>query len=171
MSRIFAADAETDGLLGSVWAVGAVLLDGGAPVATFAGQLNPWAVMDPWTRENVVPVVDLPRYASRPELLETFWAFWERHGPSSEAVANVGFPVEAGLYRACMERDPAVRWNRGPYPLHELATAFWALGVGPDVDTREFCGRLDLVPHDPLDDATAAALCWARLAEMRAGNG
>lgn len=40
-------------------------------------------------------------------------------------------------------------------------------GYDPEVDRREFCGRPDLTPHDPVDDATAAALCWARLVEER----
>lgn len=109
MPKIFSVDAETNGLYGPVWAVGAVVLDTdtGAITATFRGQISPGEVTDDWTREHVVPVVRLPLYPSRAELLEAFWAFWERHSSDRAAVADVGAPVEAGLFRACVERDPA----------------------------------------------------------------
>ncbi|KPM55660.1 hypothetical protein ACG83_10240 [Frankia sp. R43] len=171
MPLIFAVDAETNGLYGPVWAIGAVVLDpeAGAVRSVFRGQISPGEVTDDWTRKHVVPVVDLPRYSSRAELLEAFWGFWEGHRGEerASAVADVGAPVEAGLFRACVERHPAARWDRGPYPLHELASALWMAGFDPDIDRRAFCGRADLTPHDPVDDATLAALCWARLARMR----
>ncbi|WP_020572656.1 hypothetical protein [Parafrankia discariae] len=164
-------DAETDGLYGRVWAVGAVVLDPdtGAVQARFRGQISPGEVTDPWTRAHVVPVVDLPVYPSRAVLLDGFWGFWEKHRDGVECVADVGAPVEAGLFRAAVEQDAAGRWKRGPYPLHELASALWMAGFDPDVDRREFCGRPDLTAHDPVDDAHAAALCWARLAGLRVG--
>lgn len=170
MSGIFAVSAVPNGLYGPVWAVGAVVLGagGGHPVtATFEGQLRAGEATDDWTRENAVPVVHLPEYLSRPELLEAFWAFWEKHGPNAACVADGGYPAAAGLFRACVRRDAAARWNKGPHPLHELSTALWAVGADPAADRREFCERLDLVPHDPVDDATAAALCWAKVAGMR----
>ncbi|CAO5232504.1 hypothetical protein [Frankia sp. AgKG'84/4] len=172
MTAIFGVDAETNGLYGQVWAIGAVLLDPAtrAVTATFAGQISPGEVTDDWTRRNVVPVVHLPLYPSRAELLEAFWAFWERHGGRGrdvEAVADIQTPVEAGLFRACVQRDRELREFAGPYPLHELASALWMAGLDPDLDRREFCGRPDLVAHDPVADATVAALCWAKLATMR----
>ncbi len=171
VTKIFGVDAETNGLYGPVWAVGAVAFDPAtqAVTATFRGQLSVDVVTDDWTRRNVVPVVDLPRYKSAGELLEAFWTFWEAHGGRGdvEAVADVQTPVEAGLFRACVQRDRARREFAGPYPLHELASALWMAGLDPHLDRREFCGRPDLVAHDPVADAMVAALCWSKLAAMR----
>lgn len=160
--RIFSADAETDGLYGPVWAIGAHWMDGDS-IATFKGQLNPAVVTDPWVREHVVPVVDLPRYGSRTDLLNAFWAFWMAHKKGADAVGDFDYPVETDLFRACVELDLSARQWEGPYPLHELATALLKAGHDPHVDRREFCGRLDLVPHDPVDDALASALCWRKV--------
>jgi hypothetical protein len=174
MSGIFAVSVVPNGLYGPVWAVGAVVLgigDGHPVTATFEGQLRAGEATDDWTRENVVPVVHPPEYPSRAELLESFWAFWVKHGPGAVCVADGGHPAVAELFRACVHRGAAARWNKGPHPLHELSTALWAVGADPGGDRREFCGRPDLVPRDPVDDATAAALCWAKVAKMRAGNG
>jgi hypothetical protein len=164
--KIFCFDAETDGLYGQVWAIGAVVL-GDGDVARFGAQVDPAVVTDPWVRKAVVPVVDLPRFSSRDDLLNGFWAFWLAHKDGADCVADVGHPVESGLFRACVELDlPARRWD-GPYPMHELATALLMAGVDPDVDRREYCGAADLVRHHPVDDAMASALCWQQVAGCR----
>lgn len=162
--KIFSVDAETDGLYGPVWAVGAVILEDhtGGPVHRFAAQLDPDVVTDPWVLGHVVPVVDLPRYPDRGALLDAFWTFWLEHRDGAECVGDFAAPVEAGLFRACVERDLADRQWKGPYPLHELGTALRMAGIDPDVDRRALCERPDLVPHDPVDDALASALCWRK---------
>lgn len=159
--NIFSVDAETDGLYGPVWAIGAVVLDDhGAEVAWFAGQLNPDVVTDPWVRENIVPVVDLPRLPTRQKLLNDFWWFWMEYREGALAVADFGAPVEAGLFRACVSLSKKERTFQGPHPLHELGTALLLAGLDPDCDRRELCGRPDLVRHNPVDDAMMAGLCW-----------
>lgn len=148
--NIFSVDAETNGLYGSHWAIGAVVLDEqGETVDQFAGQIDPavW-VDDPWVAENIVPVVDLPRYDTNQALLEAFWAFWIEHRESTLAVADFGTPVEASLFRQCIQVDDS-RTFLGPYPLHELGTALLLAGVDVDVNRREFAERTDLVQHDP----------------------
>lgn len=165
MTKIFSVDAETDGLYGEVWAIGAAVVeDGKSTVEVFGAQIDPAIVSDPWVRENVVPVVALNVLESRAALLNAFWGFWMEHRDGSVAVADVGTPVEAGLFRACVALDPAGRQWNGPYPLHEVATALLLAGVDPDVDRREYCGRTDLVAHNPVHDALASALCWQQVA-------
>ncbi len=168
MNDLFSADAETDGLYGPVWAVGAVARIHPVPnqsfTATFSGQLDPGVVTDEWTREHVVPVVDLPRYGTGEELLEAFWEFWAAHRDGALAIADCGYPVESGLYRAAVELDTEARWNRGPFPLHELSTWLLACGLDPKLDRRAFIGRPDLTCHDPAVDAMVAALCWEQAA-------
>jgi hypothetical protein len=171
MTEIFSFDAETDGLYGPVWAIGAVVYDDADGVTdAFSGQLDPGVVTDSWVRDHIVPVVHLPRYDHRDQLLDAFWAFWEKHRLYARCVADFGAPVEAGLFRACIERDlPGRQWS-GPYPMHELGTALLLAGVDPDVNRREYARAPHLVPHDPVDDAVAAALCWNRAVSSLKGN-
>jgi hypothetical protein len=168
MSKIFSVDAETDGLYGQVWAIGAVVLkineDRSEGCAVFGGMIDPLEVGDPWVRENIVPVVHHPRYEDHGELLEAFWSFWLQHRGDSICVSDFGAPVEAGLFRACIERDLENRMWLGPYPMHELGTALLLAGLDPDANRRELAGKPDLVQHDPVDDAIAAAYCWKRIA-------
>lgn len=63
--HIFSVDAETDGLYGDVWAIGAVAVDvNGVELARFAGQVDSSDVTDEYVRKEIIPYVDLPRYAS-----------------------------------------------------------------------------------------------------------
>lgn len=167
MARLFSFDAETDGLYGPVWAIGAVVYDldddGDGVVDSFAAQIDPGEfVTDQWVRDNIVPVVDLPCCGSREELLDAFWEFWLRYRNDARCLADFGAPVEAGLFRACVERDPVNRTWLGPYPMHELGTALLLAGEDVDVDRREYAEAPHLIQHDPVDDAVAAALCWRK---------
>lgn len=164
--NLFSFDAETDGLWGAVWAIGAVVLDEqGEEVDRFAGQveLTKDTVTDEWVKANIVPLVDLPRYPLQRPLLEAFWEFWIKHAKTSLCLADFGGIVEARLFRDCVMLDWEARQWLGPYPMHELGTALLLSGVDPDVNRREFAGRPELVQHDPVDDAIAAALCWRKV--------
>ena len=132
----------------------------------FDGMIDPAALTDPWVRENIVPVVDLPVYPNRVALLNAFWDFWMLHKKDAICLADFGAPVEAGLFRACVELDPQARTWEGPYPMHELGTALLLNGIDVDVNRREMAGRDDLVQHDPVDDAIAAALCWRKIVKL-----
>lgn len=162
-TKLFSVDAETNGLYGKVWAIGAVVMDPDGQDDVFAGMIDPAVVTDPWVRENIVPVVKLPVFDSYEDLLEGFWSFWLQHRDDSLCLSDFGAPVEAALFRACIERDLESRMWLGPYPMHELGTALLLAGQDPDVNRREFAGKPDLVQHDPVDDAIAAAYCWKRL--------
>lgn len=159
--NIFSVDAETDGLYGDVWAIGAVVVDAeGVEIARFAGQVDSADLTDEYVVREIVPHVDLPRYGSRRELRDAFWAFWMAHRETSVCIADCGAPVEAGLFRACVADNPAERQWKGPYPLHEVATRLMDAGVDPGVDRVEFAGLSGLVKHNPVDDARASAACW-----------
>jgi len=159
---LFILDAETDGLYGHVWAIAAIVTDEtGSELATFTGQIDPSTVTDPWVLENVVPHVDLQRYDSARALRDAFWSFWIEHRQNTVALADCGAPVEAGLFRACVEDDLEARQWLGPYPLHDIATALLLAGLDP-LASRFLLGRLpaEMRPHNPLDDARASAACW-----------
>lgn len=160
---IFSVDAETDGLYGDVWAIGAVVFDqGGAEIARFAGQVDSLDIADDFVCKEIVPYVDLPRYASRRELRDAFWNFWMAHREQSVCIADCGTPVETGLFRACVADNPAERQWKGPYPLHEVATRLMDAGFDPDTDRVELSGLTGLVKHNPVDDARASVACWMK---------
>lgn len=158
--KIFSVDAESDSLYGEIWAIGACVIDDSGVRDEFEGQIDPSFVTDPWVRENIVPVVDLPLFESGLALLNAFWDFWMKYREDSLCVADFGAPVEAFLFRCAVEINPAARMWQGPYPMHELGTALLLADLDPDINRRELAGRPELVQHNPLDDAIAAGLCW-----------
>lgn len=161
--NIFMFDAETDGLYGPVWAIGAVVYsEGGSEIAQFSGQIDPQSVTNAWVREHVVPHVDLPLFESARALRNAFWAFWMAQREEATCWADFGAPVEAGLFRACVEDDPEARQWLGPYPLHEVGTMLLVASVDPDIDRVEFAGLTGLKKHDPLDDCRASFACWLK---------
>jgi hypothetical protein len=163
MKNLFVVDAETDGLYGAVWAIGTVVLrEDGSELDRFAGQVDPSDLTDSWVRENVAAHISLPRFATRQELRDAFWAFWTRHRESAMCVADVGSPVESGLFRTCVADDPASRMWNGPYPLHEVATVLLCAGVDPDVDRVAFSGLTGLTKHNPVDDSLASGHSWLK---------
>lgn len=155
---VFMVDAETDGLMGPVWAIGAVVMNGAGQVeASFAGQLDTSVVTNEWVQAHVVPYVqDLPKYQSREELFNAFWEFWMTWKNHTTAWADCGHPVESGLFRACAEHN-RTRDFQGPFPLHEVATLLWSIGINPDTNRIELSGLQGLIPHNPVDDARASA--------------
>lgn len=162
-AKILAVDAETDGLYGSVWAIGAVVLDEhGQELDRFSGQVDPFDVESEWVRDNIVPFIHLPRHASRRQLRDAFWEFWMKHKDETLCIADVGAPVESSLFRACVEDDLETRQWNGPYPLHEVATALLCAGVDPDIDRVAYSGLSGLTKHNPVDDAVASAHCWIK---------
>lgn len=164
--KIFSVDAETDGLYGSVWAIGAVVLDGETEIERFEGQLDPAYVTDEWVTKNIVPVVELKLYEDYIELLNTFWKFWMKWRDETVCVADFGAPVEAGLFRACVGFNRQERNWLGPYPMHELGTLLLIRGLDVDINRRELANRPELVRHNPVDDALASGLCWQKLIEL-----
>lgn len=163
---------ERDGPAGCVWALAAAAVRlgpaCGRPVVAevFEGQVRPAQLRDAWTRERVASRFYLSEYPSHAELHEAFGAWWLDRRDGALCVADGG--AAGAAFGAWAGRDPAGRRGLAPDPLHELGTALWTAGYDPALtDRAAFCDRGELSPHDPLDRATAAALCMARLAAAR----
>jgi hypothetical protein len=130
---IICFDAESNGLHGPAFAVGAVVLDGaGAELETFYARSPIVGDVDPWVRDNVLPVLaDAPITHSTPrEMRDAFWAWLAQRKATGMVVVDCGWPVEAGLLCACVADDPS-RAFCGPYPLHEVASLMVAAGLDP----------------------------------------
>jgi hypothetical protein len=129
----------------------------------FKGRACAEDVKDQWVRDNIVPVcVNLPTFGTRQYLRDRFWAFWLRHRETCLCVGDFGAPVEALLFRKCIEDVHQERMWLGPYPMHELGTALLLAGVDPDVNRIEYAGAGEVKKHNPLDDAAVAAACWLK---------
>ena len=158
--KYFSFDAETDGLYGEAFTIAAAVVDeNGAVLDTFCEKCEAPGVSDPWTRENCLPyLADIPSCESRAALREHFWAFYARYRSACVIVADVPRPVEARLLRDCVEAAPKERTFQGPYPLIDVASVLFALGLDPDADRMAYSGWQGK-RHHPLDDAVASALC------------
>lgn len=159
--RIFSVDAESDGLYGDIWAIGAVVWQDGKIVDTFARQVS-YEPEDEWVLKNIWPLLDLPK-SGKGKMREDFWAFWLKHKEGTICLSDFGAPVEAYLFRRCIGDDLAERKWQGPYPMHELGTALYLAGVDPDVDRIAFSGITDAVKHNPVDDARVSLACWLKV--------
>jgi len=179
--RIFSLDAETNGLYGQAFSVGAVVVDDNefsdiGEVARFVGRCPIEEDIDPWVEENVLPQMReiVENYSSYEQLLSAFIAFYKEHvlvegewGPTPDAgvdvIVHCGCPVEARLFIDAVEMGLLGTFE-GPLPLKDVGTL---PGIGASVDgynaeheiapdQAEFAGGT----HNPLYDSAAAAAAY-----------
>lgn len=167
MVRIVSVDAETNGLYGAPFAVGVVARGGGLAERQFIGRCPILGPVDEWVDRFVLPALtNVPQtHDSLPALLEAFWAFWRSESEAGPVwcVAHCGTPVEAGLFRRCVEADLPTRQFQAPFPLHEVATLLAAAGhdirsVESFLKTRAIASPSWGDRHHPLFDAEICLL-------------
>lgn len=166
---ILSFDAESNGLHGEAFAVGAVLLsDDGSLREGFFARCPIDGDVDPWVRDNVLPplAIEPETHATPREMRDAFWLWLASHKGGATVVVDCGWPVEAGLLSACVADDPS-RAFAGPYPLHEVASLLLAAGLDPlaTYGDEVLPGRAS-EKHHPVYDAHVSALC-ARMALKR----
>lgn len=176
MRPVFSFDAETNGLWGRAFAIGALAYDiHGNEVARFLGRLPDGVVTDPWVREHVLPALgDIPAtHEVYDELLRAFAAFYRRHRVGADVVVHVGFPVEV---RVLLDAHAAglIADDEGPFPLIDVAGCLAQAGEDPlSVDAYLRTHGIVLpgvghaAPHHPLRDAAAAAAVYRHLGGRR----
>lgn len=170
--KIFGVDAETDGLYGRVWAIGAVVLnEKGYEIDRFEGQAETHTLRNTFVINDIVPVTaHLPYYRTTRELRDAFWQFWMKHRHNAHCVANSLFPVESGLFRKLYEDDPFNRRTLGPNPLHEVQTALLMARITTQGESLLVPGLEHVVKHNPVDDALVAARvlhhCMERMRDL-----
>ena len=162
---ILSFDAETNGLWGQAFAIGAVLYEDGIETARFIGRCPIEETVDPWVAENVLPQLEgVPvEYSSYESLLRAFMAWRAAHRDGATELVHMGVPVEARLFLDAHRMGIIGDWD-GPYPLGD-ASALPEIGDygdgynaahGISPDSAEFDGGT----HNPLYDAAAAAVAY-----------
>lgn len=163
---ILSIDAETNGLWGKAFAIGAILYGSdGREAARFIGRCPIKESVDPWVEENVLPQLEgVPvEYSSYEELLRAFMAWRAAHKDGATELVHMGVPVEARLFLDAHRMGIIGDWD-GPYPLVDVSALpeigdsvdgyNAAHGISPD--SAEFDGGT----HSPLYDAAAAAVAY-----------
>jgi hypothetical protein len=185
MSRVwFVFDVESVGLHGEGYAAAWVVVDGtgreleARREACPIGEARGYESGRTWVETNCPP---LPPTRSTPaEVRREFWAAWTKwKAQGAVMVVDCGWPVEARFLAACVDdARPAVRSGRamaesprdfgGPFPLHELTSLRYAVGLNTFEKTR---GPTELPEHDPLADARLAARLLVEALRLRPGAG
>lgn len=179
IKHVFSVDAESYGLYGDAFAIGVSVRHPltNVEVDTFFAwhELELVRGFDPasddakWLAKNA-PVFTHAVHG-RPKdspvaLREAFWGFyrkWQDRGVV--VVADCGAPVEAWLFRQCVQDAPGRTWS-GPFPLHDVATRRLDRGMEPTGKDDE--ARFPRLPgethlHHPLCDARYSGRVWVAL--------
>ncbi len=171
MKKIFSFDAETNGLWGQAFAIGALVYDEqGNEIERFVGRLPDAEVTDAWVKENVLPKIgDIPvTHDNYDALLAAFAEFYKANKASADVVVHMGFIVEVKILRDLHERGLIGDWD-APYPLYDVSGNLQAAGADPTsvdkfaqehgLSVGEFTGGT----HNPLYDSAATAVVYRYL--------
>ena len=169
--KIFSFDAETNGLWGQAFAIGAIVYQGGAEVARFVGRCPIEGVVNGWVAENVIPeMVGIQETASSyEELLAAFAEFYLANKSDAEMVVHMGVPVESTVLKDMHSKGMIGDWD-GPYPLHDVAGYLAQAGEDP-TSVDDYMAKYALAiskdydggTHNPLYDSEVAARVFIHL--------
>lgn len=170
MRKVFSFDAETNGLWGQAFAIGALVYDeNGAEIARFVGRLPDTEVTDEWVRANVLPqLTGLPvSHADYESLLTDFSKFYLENKVDADIIVHMGYIVEVKLLRDMHQLGLIGDWD-GPYPLHDVASFLAQAGEdATSVDGYVRKHGLEVpdfgTTHNPLFDSAVAALVHRHL--------
>ncbi len=174
MNKIFSFDAETNGLWGTAFAIGALVYDeSGQEIARFFGRLSDEAVTDQWVRNNVLPTLSgLPvTHESYDALLSGFAKFYLANKEGCDVLAHMGYIVETKLLRDAHDMGFIGDWD-GPYPLFDVSGNLQQAGYDPtSVDAYVKKHGLEVpdfgATHNPLYDSAVAAVVYRHLLSQR----
>lgn len=173
MKKIFSFDAETNGLWGKAFAIGALVYDEiGIEIAQFIGRLPDSAVTDQWVKDNVLPTLtNVPvTHDSYEALLADFAKFYLANKQDADVIVHMGYIVEAGLLRDMHAQSVIGDWD-GPYPMFDVSGNLQQAGEDPaSVDKyvqkhNLSVGEFEGGTHNPLYDSAVAAVVYRHLVE------
>ena len=131
--KVFTFDAETNGLWGKAFAIGALVYDeSGAEIARFVGRLPDTEVTDAWVKENVLPKIgDIPvTHDTYEALLASFAEFYKANKTDADVIVHMGFIVEVKILRDLHAAGLIGDWD-APYPLLDVSGNLQQAGEDP----------------------------------------
>jgi len=170
--RIFSFDAETNGLWGQAFAIGALVYDeAGAEVARFVGRCPIQEEVNSWVAENVLPQMTevSESHSDYESLLADFAKFYLAEKAEADIVVHMGVPVESRVLIDMHSLGLIGDWD-GPFPLHDVAGFLASAGEDP-TSVDGYVAKHGLVlpenfaggTHNPLYDGAVAAQVYMHL--------
>jgi hypothetical protein len=168
MKKLFSFDAETNGLWGQAFAIGALVYDEqGIEIARFVGRCPIQGEVDGWVRDNVIPkITDIPEthtdYAS---LLAAFAEFYKANKTDADVIVHMGFIVEVKILRDLHAAGLIGDWD-APYPLYDVSGNLQQAGedaTSVDSYIKKYeltVGEFEGGTHNPLYDSAVAAVVY-----------
>ncbi len=171
--KLFSFDAETNGLWGVAFAIGARVYnaESGEVTAQFIGRSPIQGEVDGFVQDKVLPqMTEIPvSHADYGALLADFAKFYLAEKQDADVIVHMGVPVESTLLKDMHSRGLIGDWD-GPYPLHDVAGYLAQAGEDPtSVDGYVRKHGLELRPdfaggsHNPLYDSEVAARVYMHL--------
>ena len=98
--KILSIDAESNGLYGQAFAIGAYVTNDGGEIDRLVSRCPIRGKTNEWVAENVLPNItdidiDQPNYTA---LLENFYKFYSEHKNEADVIAHIPHPVETRLF-------------------------------------------------------------------------
>lgn len=142
----FGLDSKSAGLYGDVYDFGYVRLVSTGSVEK--GSMRTWSSLDiakgssydKIARANCL--TNFPQAADRTSfnaLLDGVWELLEtvyKIKNSAFIISWCPYPVESGLFEACIQQEQEERQLKGPYPIHDTATALFLANQDPIGDHK-----------------------------------
>lgn len=176
---ILTIDAETNGLWGRIFAIGAIAYgENGERISMFQGRTSMKEVDNPWVIENVLPhLQDIPvieeegsrePYTHKP-LLKAFAEYYQnlREQYDVRVLWHMGHVVESHLFRCLVNMGYIGEWD-APYVPIEVASFLEAAGYQPDsvdkyASEKGLEIKVDGSTHHPLYDCEVAYRVYKHL--------
>lgn len=165
IKNILSFDAETNGLWGDAFSIGALLYKNGVEVSRFIGRCPIRGNVDKYVNECVLPEMTTisVTHSNYEHLLKDFMKWRAENKEGATEIVHMGVPVEAKLFYDARRLGYIGDFD-GPYPLVDVSaipeigdsvdTYNKKYGIAPD--SADFAGGT----HNPLYDSAAAAAAY-----------
>lgn len=168
-NKIFSMDAETNGLWGNAFSIGAIVTDQkGVLIKEFVARCPIEGEVDCFVKEKVLPQmtgveITHDNYES---MLKDFMSFYMENKEEADIIVHMGLPVESKLFLDAHELGYIGDWD-GPYPLIDVS-AFPEIGTSVDSYNRKHNINIPKVTgetHNPLYDSWSALLAYVNICQ------
>lgn len=165
--RVFSFDAETNGLWGNAFSIGAVLWENGKETKTWVGRCPIKESLNPWVADNVIPQIQDIKitHDSYEPMLKSFSEFYLKNKQDADIIVHMGVPVESQVIRDMHRLGFIGDWD-APFPLIDISGNLKQAGFDPtSVDAYNTSHGIAIQgnAHNPLYDSRAAVKCYYSL--------